>query len=299
MGFTILAAMPFRFKKSESPAKGVRRVCHERIGAARERLRGDGRAAAIHDVRREIKKLRALFRLTRGETGRGAYRKSVKALRAAADHLAAPRDARVMFKAFEKLTGGSARRFPQIEKALHKHSHRETRRFRKKDSISAADWILRKIDRRVRGLKTKTSGWAAIEPGLKESYVRGRKACALACRQPLPEHFHEWRKHVKDLWYYFQLLHPAWPAELRAQTDELELLGGQLGEDHDLFLLDRFVKRHCATAAGEAAALKRMIESRQKELRAAALKLGVSLYAEAPVALCRRLENCWKVWRRE
>ena len=57
--------MPFHFKKSESPAKGVRRVCRERIGAARERLREGGRSAAIHDVRREIKKLRAMFRLVR------------------------------------------------------------------------------------------------------------------------------------------------------------------------------------------------------------------------------------------
>ena len=100
--------MPFRFKKSESPAKSVRRVCRERIGAARERLREGGRSAAIHDVRREIKKLRAIFRLARDGAGYGNYRKGVKALREAAGYLAAPRDARVMLKAFEKLTGRRA-----------------------------------------------------------------------------------------------------------------------------------------------------------------------------------------------
>ncbi len=52
--------MPFQFKKKESPAKAVRRVFRERIGAARQRLREGGRPAAIHDVRREIKKLRDL-----------------------------------------------------------------------------------------------------------------------------------------------------------------------------------------------------------------------------------------------
>jgi CHAD domain-containing protein len=288
--------MPFRFKKSESPAKAVRRVTRERIGVARERLRDGDHSAAIHDVRREIKKLRAVFRLARGEGGQGRYRKSVKALRAAAGYLAAPRDARVMLKAFEKLTGRDARRFAAIEKMLRKHSRRETRRFQKNNFITAADRILRKIERRVGGLKIKSSGWSAIEPGLKESYSRGREACVLVRRKPVPENFHDWRKHVKNLWYYFQLLRPAWPAEARAMTDELELLAGQLGEDHDLFLLEEFVKRHCAGLAGELAALNRLIESRQEKLRAGALKLGSQLYLETPPAICRRLEIYWNSW---
>ena len=117
--------MAFHFKKSESPAKAVRRVCRERVGAALKRLRQPGRPAAIHNVRREIKKLRALFRLVRGEIGRGVYRKGAKALREAADSLTAPRDARVILKAFEKLTGRSARRFAGIEKALRRNCRRE------------------------------------------------------------------------------------------------------------------------------------------------------------------------------
>lgn len=289
--------MPFRFKKSESPAKAVRRVTRERISVARERLRHGDHSAAIHDVRREIKKLRAIFRLARNGDGLGKYRKSVKALRAAAGYLAAPRDARVMLKAFEKLTGDAARRFSEIEKVLRKHCRWETRRFQKNDFIAEADRILRKIERRVGGLKIKASGWAAIEPGLKESYVRGRDNFALVRRKPLPENFHDWRKHVKNLWYYFQLLRPAWPAEMRAMTDELESLAGQLGEDHDLFLLEQFVKRNCAGLSVESAVLRRLIESRQKDLRAAALKLGSQLYAETPMAICRRLEIYWNSWR--
>ena len=146
-------------------------------------------------------------------------------------------------------------------------------------------------------LKIKAAGWAAIEPGLKESYVRGQEACALARRNPLPENFHDWRKHVKILWHYFCLLHPAWPAEARAMTDKLELLAAHLGEDHDLALLRQFVAKHCAGRSGGAALLKRLIGERQRKLRAAALELGSRLYAETPEEFCRRLENYWKVWR--
>jgi len=291
--------MPFQFKKSESPAKAVRRVCRERIGAALGGLRKGDRPGAVHNVRREIKKLRALFRLVRGEIGRGVYRKGAKALREAADSLTAPRDARVMLKAFKEVAGRDARKFAGIERALRKNCRRETRRFRKKDSAAAAGRILRKTGRRVGDLKIKAAGWAAIEPGLKESYRRGREACRLVRKQPSSENFHDWRKHVKDLWHYFCLLYPAWPAQARAYTDELELLGAHLGEDHDLFLLQQFAAEHCAGRAGEVEALNQLIKSRQKELRAAALKLGSRLYAEPPSAICRRLEKDWSLWRRQ
>jgi CHAD domain-containing protein len=291
--------MPFRFKKSESPAKAVRRVCRERIGAALGGLRKGGRPAAVHGVRKEIKKLRALFRLVRGEIGRGVYRKGAKALREAADFLTAPRDSRVMLKAFKKLVGRSARRFNGIEKALGKNARRKAWRFRRDNSRTRAERLLRKTDRRVGDLKIKVAGWAAIEPGLKESYRRGREACRLARKQPSPENFHDWRKHVKDLWHYFCLLYPAWSAEARAYTGELELLGRHLGEDHDLFLLLQFTSEHCAGLADEVAALDKLITSRQKELRAAALKLGSWLYAEPPAVICRRLGNDWNHWRRK
>jgi len=289
--------MPFRFKKSESPAAGVLRVCRERIGAALGGLRKGGRPAAVHGVRKEIKKLRALFRLVRGEIGRGAYRKGAKALREAAGSLTAPRDARVMLKAFKKLAGRDAGKFAGIEMALRKNWRQETRRFRKKDSAAAAGRILRKTGRRVGDLKIAAAGWAAIEPGLKQSYRRGREACRLARKQPSPENFHDWRKHVKDLWHYFCLLYPAWPAEARAFTDELELLGAHLGEDHDLFLLRRFAAGHCAGITGEVKVLNPLIVTRQKKLRAAALKLGSCLYAETPAVICRRLGNYWNEWR--
>ena len=289
--------MPFRFKKSESPAKAVRRVCRERIRAALGRLRKPDSSSAFHGVRKEIKKLRALFRLVRAEIGRGVYRKGENALHEAADSLTAPRDARVMLKAFGKLTGRDARRFPGIEKALKKNCQRKSRRFRKKDSAAVADRILRKTGRRMGELKIKSGGWAAIEPGLKVSYRQGRDACRFVREHPSSENFHEWRKHVKDLWHYFCLLYPAWPAEARAYTEDLDLLGAHLGEDHDLFLLQQFATEHCAGRAGELEALCRLIESRQKQLRAAALELGSRLYAETLAVICQRLGKYWNLWR--
>jgi CHAD domain-containing protein len=281
--------MPFRFKKSESPAKALRRVCRERVGAALDCLQRPGHPAAVHGARKEIKKLRALFRLMRDEISVRTYRKGVKALRAAAGSLAATRDARVMLKAFEKLAGRTAGRYPHIEKALGKHARQEARRFRKDDSVSLAERMLRKTQRRVGSLKIKLTGWAAMAPGLKQSYQQGQAACRLAHKKAAPENFHDWRRHVKDLWFYFCLLRPICPAATQSSADDLERLALQLGEDHDLFLLQEFMAKYCAEQSGEVNRLERLIAARQKKLRAAALKLGSQLYAETPAAFCHRL----------
>ena len=285
------AAMPFHFKRAESPVRAVRRACRAHIGGALARLRKSRHPAAVHGARKEIKKLRAILQLMRGKTGRGA-----KALRRAARRLAAPRDARATLKAFEKLPSAPAR-FAEIHAALKKNFHRETRRFRDKDSVALAERILRKAGRRISGLKIKGAGWTALEPGLRRTYRRGRQAGKLAGREPSPENLHAWRKQVKNLWCQLRLLCPEWPPAVRAMTDQLDRLGDRLGDDHDLFLLQQFIADHCAGKVAEAKALNQLIVSRRKKLRASASKLGARLYAEAPATVCAQLEKAWNVWR--
>src|ERR1039458_9119351 len=73
--------MPVHFKPAEPPARAVRRICREHITKALARLRRSRHPAAVHGARKEIKKLRAVLRLVRGEIGRGVYRPAAKALR--------------------------------------------------------------------------------------------------------------------------------------------------------------------------------------------------------------------------
>jgi len=292
--------MTFHLKKSESPADGVRRVCRERIGAALDGLRQSDRPAAVHGARKEIKKLRAIFRLVRGEIGRDDYRRATKALRRAADRLAATCDAQVTRKAFGKLVGvAGSRQFPGVQRALQKKLRRENRRFQKAGSAALAGQLLRKTERRVEKLKIAATGWAELEPGLKQSYRRGQMAWKLARQEPSPEHFHEWRKPVKFFWCHLWLLCPEWPSSSRALMNRLERLGELLGDEHDLVLLEQFAGKHRAAPVAEAQALNQLIESRRKKLNAAALKLGARLYAETPAAVCARLGKHWDAWRGE
>ena len=126
--------MPFHFKQKESVAKAARRLCCERIDDALENLKGRDLLKSVYEVRKEIKKLRAILRLMRGEIGKNIYRKNANALRAAANHLTAIRDAHVTLNAFEKLTHHFARKlparpFPKMKRALRKNCRREEKMF--------------------------------------------------------------------------------------------------------------------------------------------------------------------------
>jgi CHAD domain-containing protein len=287
--------MPFHFKKTEPAARAVRRVCREHLGEAQARLRQSRHPASVHGVRKEIKKLRAIFRLVRAETARGAYRRAAKGLRRAARRLAATRDARVRFQAFAQLAGRhAAERFPVLHQALFKDCRRESRRFRDDDSVALAKRVLRKTGRRVAGLKFTASGWAAIAPGLMRSYRRGQQAGRRARREPSPENLHEWRKQVKTFWHQLRLVCPKWPAAVRKFTDQLEQLAQLLGDEHDLDLLQEFVTEHAPVA--EAAMLDPLIAARQKKLRNAALKLGARLYAKDSAAVGQQLGRDWNAW---
>jgi CHAD domain-containing protein len=295
--------MAFHIKRKESPTRAVRRLSRERIGKALNRLRKCDRLEAIHSVRKEIKKVRATLGLVRGKMGENAYRKRVKTLRAAAKRLQDPRDARVRPQALERLIVHfqnrlPARPFVEIKRLLNHNCRVEVREFRKGNSVTVVSRLLRKMNRRANDLNVKADGWTAIQPGLQESYSHGRKAYETALNGTSPDHLHQWRKHVQNLWHQLRLLHSIQPQNLRAAAGEMKTLSQYLGDDHDLVMLRQFVARHCTRRqAREAEVLNELIDLRQKELRSAAFALGARFYAEKPSSFCRRLGDYWRIWR--
>jgi CHAD domain-containing protein len=279
--------MPFRFKKSVPPVKALRRVGAERVRAALGWLEQSRRPEAIHEARKDIKKLRATMRLVRGETGRGQYRNIVKRLRRTAVALAPARDARVVMGALEMVAPDAATRFEVLHAILEKQWRRETRRLRRGKSLPLAQRQLRKAGRRLQQLKIKSSGWPALAAGLVDSCQRAQESLEVVRREPSAEHFHAWRKRVKTFWYQLQLLGPAGFPQARRFVDGLEKLGELLGEEHDLVLLGQAIAGIEGAEAAGAARLVPLIAARQARLRRSALHLGMKLLTGTPSAICR------------
>src|SRR5262249_30256154 len=120
--------------------------------------------------------------------------------------------------------------FDEIKKILSANCRKQRVQLSRTYAPKKVGRLLNQFSKRVNSLKLERSGWAAIGLGIKRRYRDGRRGYRLAQQTGSPEHFHEWRKRVKDLFYQAGLLCPIWPEQVNTVEDALKHLGELLGD---------------------------------------------------------------------
>jgi len=293
----------YRLKRKESPVAGIRRVAAGRAEHALDQLRSGGSnpLEAIHETRKDTKKLRSLLRLVRDPLGDSNYRRENNRFRDAARKLGDARDAQVRAKTLaelrERFDGDSenleAKDWDALEAKLGSGEEPgDELREAMSDTAAAIEQGLERVD----GWSFDgATGFDLFEDGLRRAYRRGRERFAEAREAPTIERLHEWRKRTKDLWYDLRLLRVAWPPAMQALADEVHELSDHLGDDHDLALLrDTAEARIAGNAPKRFERLDRLIARRRSELQSAAFALGERIYAEKPKVFTKRIEVLWE-----
>jgi len=297
--------MAFKFKRKESTTRALRRLCADRVDTALGQIHEGDTLDAVHAVRKEIKRLRALLRLMQPGLRRGDFRAAMCRLKEAARQFGPARDAHVTVQALDLVLDHfkgqlGPRPFADFRPALRQACRDEEKRLHREHLCRRVSRLLRQVKKRIEGASLRQEGWPVLGAGLKRTYRNGRKAWKLALADLSPKNLHEWRKQAKELGYQLRLLCPIWPEQLEAAQRELTALGQYLGDDHDLFMLTAAVRDGCSakTSPVELEMLCGLIIQRQDELRRQALALGARFYAEKPSIFCQRLGDYWHVWRR-
>jgi CHAD domain-containing protein len=171
-------------------------------------------------------------------------------------------------------------------------------RLEKQKTMVAVAKTLDAACRRVASWPVHHHGFSALRPGLKRVYKQGCQSFAKVFEQPSVENFHDWRKHVKCLWYQIRILKPIWPVMMDRLADELKTLGEYLSDDHDLALLRQRVLESVETS-GDRVDLEALIDQRRGELQVEARRLGERVYGEKSRAFAGRLQVYWQAWRSE
>src|SRR5215207_3659408 len=296
----------YRLRRKESPIAAIQRVAEGRADDALDQLQ-DGMErnpdAAVHEARKDLKKLRSVLRLVRHDVGDDLYRRENVRFRDAGRALSGARDAQVKLDTLAALRERFDERFAGDELALLAHAL-EAERERIADpggDALALDRAMGAIEEgrdAIADWPLHADDWSLIGPGLRRSYRRGRNRLADVRSEASDEAIHEWRKRVKDLWYHVRLVRNANVSVLGEMADQVHHLSDLLGDHHDLAVLrDDAVERRELFADGALEKLLASISERQDELVADAIDLGERVYAEKPKPLERRMRAYWKRWR--
>ncbi|HEX4275528.1 MAG TPA: CHAD domain-containing protein [Bryobacteraceae bacterium] len=299
--------MAYRLERDESVIAGLKRVVCDEIGSAEAQLSGDKpmrRDKAIHESRKNIKKVRALLRLVSGELGDTWTRENAR-LRDIARRLSDFRDAFVMIATFDDLKethkSDVKRGLTSVRAGLMKQKRESSRDEDVALVLNEAASALRKAAKRVKSWPLHTEEYAGIGPGLRETYRAGRKALARARKSSCPLKYHELRKRVKDHWYHIRLLENLWSDVMSGYEKSLKELETWLGDDHNLAVLrDRIVAEPAFFGNKRSIDLVlELIEGQQKELRGKSLSLAERIYEEKPREFDRRIGHLWETWRHQ
>jgi Uncharacterized conserved protein len=296
----------YRLRAGETAGAGIKRVLAGQVDDAIDHLRGEADiepAEAVHEARKDVKKIRSALRLVRDAIGDDAWRRENEHYRDVARKLSSFRDAEILVEALDGLGerfGPSARdRFDAFRGQLDEENRAAHQDGSVERAMVGAAAELAAGRSRIDGLPLDGDGWDLLGPGLHRSYRRGRKRLRSVEEEASVTNLHELRKRVKDLWYQLRLIADADSAMLGSLADHAHDLSDHLGDDHDLALLrDQVQRRRDAFASpGDQRHLLEEIDQRRGELQFAAISLGDRIYAEKPKRFIKRLHRRWEAWR--
>ncbi|MEJ2435571.1 MAG: CHAD domain-containing protein [Pseudolabrys sp.] len=255
---------------------------------------------AVHDLRKALKRWRALLRLLARPIGEPAEQMRIEA-RDLMRALSGARDAQSALDALADLkksdltfSATSAetirKRLTEMRDAAEKTSFTSEMRERLAHyldyaALSIERWQLQTID------------FDVIADGLVATYRRARQLVPDDWPSAEPEHLHDLRRRVVEHRHQMDLIEPLWPRLGRVWAEEAQRLRNQLGTCQDLWVLANFTAPHQPLAPWRSR-LTPLIEGRRAAHLKTAARLAGRLFAEKPKAFHRRIEALWSARRK-
>lgn len=297
--------MRYQFQLEEEISTEIIRNASEELAFAMEALQtAEDPHEGIHDVRKSLKKVRAILRLARSGFLPAIFRQANETCRDNGRLLSDLRDATALIETLDKLREVhpdwiSADSHSEIRTSLEAQ---RAELFRQVIEVNRTDHlVLENLATFSHTLKTwEIAGLSfaqILKDGLFTAYRSGSKRFRKAYAFPTEENFHEWRKRVKDLWYHIQLLQACWPAMMIPFGEELHQLSGLLGDEHDLHVFHGKIASHTIqlkSHEGAELSLPTILEQAGNRLRNEAFPLAQKIYGEKPRSFVNRIDNYWE-----
>ncbi|MBX4868658.1 CHAD domain-containing protein [Rhizobium bangladeshense] len=297
--------MAYRIRPDADFTQAFRGVAAEQLESAITFLeeRPDGAHEAIHSFRKNLKRLRSLYRLVAREVPHFQKQENAR-LRDAARSLSAIRDAAALIGTAQYLQHSArgkeesealgrivtileGRRdwMAEAERGLEQRLIETSGVL--KEAITALDGISFDGSHR-RNARMLAKSWRRT--------ARKAKAALAGCHgDASADNFHDLRKRTYDYRLYHALLRDIWPGAMKAKRDAAKELVEDLGHIHDLVVLCELVEAEpqLFTRNDDLAHLLDAIIFRQQEDRRQALVKAEAVFADDPDEESERIELLW------
>jgi len=274
------------------------KAAREIIADARKALedREISEAEAVHDVRKALKRWRALLRLLALPLGDQAdpmrreardLMRSLSGARDAQSALDALADLRKSDVAISATSIDSIKaKLNGLKSAAESEGFTDAMRDRLRHyldyaSLSVDRWPLKRIE------------FAVLAEGLTLTYRRARRLTPDDWRRAGPEELHNLRRRVVEHRHQLELIEPLWPRLGHVWAQEAQRLRNRLGACQDLAVLIALTAPHQPLAPWRSR-LAAAIDARRDVHAAAAARMAGRLFAEKPGAFRKRIEALWQ-----
>jgi CHAD domain-containing protein len=240
----------------------------------------------VHELRKDLKRLRALLRLLRGSVGEASYNRANQILRDMGRPLTPVRDAKILMQTLGTMRRAKDdQRTNALGRQLMKALQREKGDGRRKLSshFESARTHLVDIKDTLAKMGTSPVQPETVAADLARVYKKGRRSYAQACAAPTDERLHECRKQAKYFHNGIITLVELYPGSFPRWQKRSDRLGDYLGEDHDLAVLTQRITEFCARDTDHAQAvapLNDRILKQRKKLQRRAMRVAERLYAK-------------------
>jgi CHAD domain-containing protein len=232
----------FILKNKESADEDIKRILYDQIDTALSYLENESDNnfdESIHEVRKCMKRIRAVIRLIRDDIGKQNFRRENFFFRDINRNVSELRSINVNIETLAKLNSDQSTGYEALidhfielkEKIIYKLCLED-------DRLGKVVKMLKKGKNRTGRILIKNKDFEILFLGFIRVFNQCLRSMILAKKEPTNGNLHEWRKKAKYLYYQFQVLEPVLPEELGIYTPKLDKLADYLGEDHDLSELE-------------------------------------------------------------
>jgi CHAD domain-containing protein len=258
---------------------------------------------AIHEIRKSIKRIRAVLRMIRDEIGYSTYNRENVFYRDINRSISDLRTYDVLIGTLENLRSGLSGSLPDAPVESMIRSIRDQREqmaseiFSSNAALTEIAGRIGEAKSRIPGLPIRQDGFEVFEKGILRTYRKGKDYLLSATKGHDLKHLHDMRKRMKYLWHQIQVLKPIYPGAMGALARSLETVTEKLGIYHDLEMLSGYLKNNAEGMEEEIrGALLEACEFKKYALLPSTFRKAGVAFGEEPESLVTRLGQYWKVY---